>query len=281
MIRKPIRGESRTEAQIREHYEIERELADRLRRATRDERRRLYSEMYDELFRRVPHHQQLARKASPELTMRGISWQIRLLKRSLNRDTTFLEIGAGDCALSLRICRFAKQVYAADVSKLISANESTPVNFRLFITDGVHIPLPNESVDFAYSNQLMEHLHPDDAWEQLRGIYEVLKPGGRYVCVTPNRLAGPWDISMYYDEVATGFHLKEYTVSELAEIFVKAGFRKVFAYAGARGVYIRFPVVPIVLVEKALEQLPLRYRSRIARSLGARIFLGIRLVGIK
>jgi SAM-dependent methyltransferase len=141
--------------------------------------------------------------------------------------------------------------------------------------------MPVETVDLAYSNQLMEHLHPDDAWEQLRGICDTLKPGGKYVCITPNRLSGPWDISMYYDEAATGFHLKEYTVKELVAIFARAGFKKVFAYAGARGVYLRFPVVLLVLLEKALQQLPLRCRSRIARSLGVRILLGIRLVGVK
>jgi predicted SAM-dependent methyltransferase len=35
-----------------------------------------------------------------------------------------------------------------------------------------------ESVDLAYSNQLMEHLHPDDASEQLANVYRALKPGG-------------------------------------------------------------------------------------------------------
>jgi SAM-dependent methyltransferase len=281
MLRKPIRGESRTEAQIREHYEIERELADRLRRATRDERRQLYSEAYNELFRRVPHHQQLTRIASPQLTERNISWQFALLKRFLNCDTTFLEIGAGDCRLSYRVCPVAKQVFAVDVARLVPESDCGPENFRLFITDGIHFPMPMETVDLAYSNQLMEHLHPDDAWEQLRGIYEVLKPGGKYVCITPNRLSGPWDISMYYDEVATGFHLKEYTLIELAWIFRKIGFSKLIAYVGARGVYIRFPIVPILFFEKLLERLPRRYRSRIAHSLAVRILLGVRLVGIK
>src|SRR3712207_6241441 len=49
----------RTPARVRHHYEVERELADRLRRAGPGERLRLYSEVYDELFRRVPDHPQL------------------------------------------------------------------------------------------------------------------------------------------------------------------------------------------------------------------------------
>src|SRR6266436_5126674 len=56
-LRMPImRGELRSEAQLREHYLIERELADRLRCAGPAERRTLYPLVYDELFRRVPAH---------------------------------------------------------------------------------------------------------------------------------------------------------------------------------------------------------------------------------
>ena len=55
----------RTPEQIREHYEIEKKLASQLRDATREERRSLYSSLYDELFRRVPSHPQLTDKAGP------------------------------------------------------------------------------------------------------------------------------------------------------------------------------------------------------------------------
>jgi hypothetical protein len=74
---------------------------------------------------------------------------------------------------------------------------------------------------------LMEHLHPDDAMEQLRSIADALRPGGRYICITPNRLTGPHDISAGFDDEARGFHLREYTYRELACAFRRAGFRRV------------------------------------------------------
>src|SRR5262245_52564251 len=46
-------GETRTVEQLAEQYEIERMLADRLRRSSREERRVLYTAVYDELFKRV------------------------------------------------------------------------------------------------------------------------------------------------------------------------------------------------------------------------------------
>ena len=97
------------------------------------------------------------------------------------------------------------------------------------------IPVPDGSVDVAYSNQLMEHLHPDDAQAQLADIHRALGPGGCYVCVTPRPAPpAPGDVSMYFDEVARGFHLREYTVGELRAMFRRVGFRRIDFYAGGR-----------------------------------------------
>ena len=117
--------------------------------------------------------------------------------------------------MSLEMARLVKQVYAIDVSKEMTKGLVFPANFHLILSDGIGIPVPANSIDVAYSNNLVEHLHPDDAVEQLRNIHQALAPGGVYICVTPNRLKGPHDVSKYFDTVATGFHLKEYTVSEL------------------------------------------------------------------
>ena len=80
----------------------------------------------------------------------------------------------------------------------------------------------------------MEHLHPEDAFEQLRNIIRALAPGGRYVCITPNRLNGPHDVSSHLDREATGFHIKVYTVTELARLFRAAGFAKARVRPGER-----------------------------------------------
>src|SRR5919107_3442297 len=114
MVLRSRPAEGRTAAQLRQHYEVERELADRLRYATREQRRSLYGAVYDELFRRVPDHPQLTLKASPELNQRGLTHQLRLLRPYLKAGMTFLEVGPGDCALSLAVARQVRQVYAVD-----------------------------------------------------------------------------------------------------------------------------------------------------------------------
>lgn len=271
----------RTPEQIREHYEIEKQLAQRLRNSTRQERQTLYSSLYDELFRSVPHHPQLTRKLSPEESAGKVAYEIRHFQSFLKRDTIFLEVGPGDCALSFEVTKLVKTVYAIDVSEEITKNLTHPPDFKLILSDGTSIPIPANSVDVAYSNQLMEHLHPDDALEQLHNIYDVLTPGGIYICISPNRLSGPHDISRHFDTVATGFHLKEYTVTELDHLFKATGFSKVRIFVPIKKMRIFLPVFPAKLCEKILGPLPHSLRKSLASSwLGTKL-LGIRLVGMK
>jgi SAM-dependent methyltransferase len=281
MAQKPVTGETRTIEQLREHYEIEKDLADRLRRASREERRSLYSSLYDEMYRRVPLHPQRTRKSSPQKTELVVSEKIRLIKGFLRKDITFLEVGPGDCALSFEVAKSVRQVYAVDVCAEITNSLTRPANFQLVLSDGTSIPLPPNSVDVAYSDQLMEHLHPDDASAQLENIYRALIPGGVYLCMTPNRLNGPHDISRYFDKVATGFHLKEYTTLELSRLFRRVGFSRVRVHVWAKGKCASLPPFPSVLLERLLEILPSALRRTIARKRPFESLLGIRLVGIK
>jgi SAM-dependent methyltransferase len=276
----PPRGETRTEQQLREHYRIERELADRLRSAPRSERRVLYSELYDELFRRVPHHPML-REAGHSRRQSYIAREMIFLRSFLPRDSVFMEIGAGDCALAIHVASLVKQVYAIDVSEELTRGVAPPVNFKLILSDGCSIPVPEGSIDVAFSNQLMEHLHPEDASEQLRNIYRSLAPGGIYVCITPNRMLGPCDISRYFDEIATGFHLREYTARDIRQLLIGAGFADVRFYAGARGRLLRCPYWVIAVLESALGALPYALRNRIADTKLMRPLLGLRFVAIK
>src|SRR5713226_7362438 len=244
MFRKISQSEKRTPQELKQHYEIEKELATRLKRASPSERRRAYGAVYDELLKRVPHHPQLTLGINPKRVQNKVTRQLRLLNGFLRPDTVFLEVGAGDCRLAIEIARRVKKVYTVDVTSNLTKRSILPKNFELIISDGVSIPIPSESISLAYSYQLMEHLHPDDAVEQLRNIYAALAPGGTYICITPNRIVGPHDISKYFAEIRTGFHLKEYTSTELVDLFRDAGFSKASAYVGGRRILRWIPIGP-------------------------------------
>jgi SAM-dependent methyltransferase len=274
-------SEIRTIERIREHYNIEKSLASQLLNSTEEERRSLYTSLYDKLFQLVTDHPQLVRKKDVRLVALHISEQIKLLKNFLQKNSNFLEIGAGDCSLSLEISKYVEKVYALDVSETITKQKILPQNFELIISDGTSIPVNNEMITIAYSNQLVEHLHPEDTLKQLKNIYHALAQNGIYICCTPNRLDGPHDISEYFDRVATGFHLKEYTITELSELFSKVGFSQIITYKNFKGIIIGFPLFPFIFIEGILEKLPYLIRKKIASTLLFRWLLNIIIVGKK
>jgi SAM-dependent methyltransferase len=281
-LRRPLpRDDRRTAEQVWEHFQVEQVLADRLRKASRQERRHLYTDVYDELYRRIPFHPQLTRKVTLEQRQRSIAEQLQLLDRFLTPNTVFLEIGAGDCALSFAISARVKKVYAVDVSNCITAATHVPPNFELKISDGTSMPIPPGEVTLAFSNQLMEHLHPDDALDQLNNIYAALAPGGKYVCITPNRLTGPHDVSVHFLREARGFHLKEYTATELDRLFRKAGFRHTTHYRRLRGMHTRMPNAVVKSLESLVSALPPGAIDRVATNNPMRALLEIRAVATK
>ncbi|MBS1795770.1 MAG: class I SAM-dependent methyltransferase [Acidobacteria bacterium] len=270
--------ENRTPAEVREHYEIEKRIAERLRNSTPDERKSLYTEAYDELFQKVPHHP-LINDYSPAAKRRQIAKEVSSLQPFVGAATVYLEIGPGDCALAFEIAKRVAKVYAIDVSNEITRNFEPPENFELILSDGSSVPLAPESVDVAFSNQLMEHLHPDDSLLQLRNVFRALKKNGVYFCITPNRLSGPHDISRNFDATATGLHLKEYTVTELDAIFKKVGFSKTKVYLGVYGIFL--PVFPFKIAEKLLDRMPHSLRKLLTFNRIVRFLLGVKLVGTK
>jgi SAM-dependent methyltransferase len=280
--RAPRDDEPRSADRLRLHYTVERRLADRLRAAgSAEERRTIFSSMYDELFEAVPDHPRLlARRNLRQERAHGIDWDMAQLGRFLKPGCTFLEIGAGDCELSVRVAqRGAAQVYAVDICD--QARAPLPPNVALVISDGRDIAVPEGSVDVAFSDQLMEHLHPEDAMTQLASVHRALKAGGVYVCITPNRLYGPSDISAYFDDVARGFHLREYTVFEVRKVLEQSGFSSVRAYIGARGYFFRFPIAVLEALERMLDAIPTKVRRRIADNKLMRALLGVRVAAIK
>jgi SAM-dependent methyltransferase len=275
------RSEARSYERLKHHYEVEKELAGRLRGAPGDKRRHMLTGLYEELFQRVPDHPRLTRKHRPEESRQYVLTQMQFLRRFLRPQLSFLEIGPGDCALSFHVARSVRRVYGVDVDVMLTRNPQAPANFQLLLSDGVSVPLPAAGADIAYSNQLMEHLHPDDAQEQLRNIFAAIAPGGIYVCLTPNRLNGPHDISRYFAEEADGFHLKEYTLTELEALLRATGFRRVAIYAKTKGLWFRVPLSLVRALEKALERLGAPLRRAAANRWPVKQLLNSAIVAIK
>jgi len=157
--------------------------------------------------------------------------------------------------------------------------DHAPENFSFALSDGTSIPVPSGSVDVAYSNQLMEHLHPDDALEQLANVHRALKPGSVYYCITPSRISGPHDISVYFDSVARGLHLKEYSYRELTDLFRRAGFRRVAYRVPRLGGAVPRPL--LFALEALLEGIRGPWRPTLCQNAFASRLLGIHALAYK
>jgi SAM-dependent methyltransferase len=274
----------RTEQQLREHYLVEVELGNRLKNASQAERRRLYAEVYNELYARVPHHPSLIREEDPDLVARRTGDRFAQIAGLLKNSDDFLEVGAGDCRLAIRAAETVRSVTVVEVSEETGLKHLTglPVNFHSILSDGVNVTVANPGeYTVAYSGDVIEHLHPDDVVEQLRDIYRALAPGGIYICVTPHRYEGPTDISKYFDDEPKGLHLKEYTNGELATLFRNAGFRRVRCRVLLRKHGFQCPVWPIACCERLMSVLPHRWRRWLALRLPLRPLLRICIVGTK
>ena len=217
----------------------------------------------------------------------NVGFELAFARRFVSADAVVAEIGPGRCAFAGALARHCRRVYGVDVIDQ-SPGQSMPSNFQHVLTDGIHVPLPDQSVDVVVSNQMMEHLHPDDAIDQVNEVLRVLRNGGCYICMTPNRLHGPHDTSALFDDlpcpivdgcyVANGLHLKEYTNSELSQLFSRVGFRSCRHFAGARGIYIRVSPRLMGWSERWIRHIPARLRKR---SRVLRILLGVRVVALK
>lgn len=263
----------------REHYRIERELADRLRVAPRDQRAALYGEVYDELFRLVRDHPQ--RTKNPQARLKEAEGAWSLVRRFVGPDRCILEVGAGDFVFAALAAEHARRVIAVEVSEMVASDVERPSNLDVVISDGVDIPVPPASVDLVFSDQLIEHLHPEDARVHVANVFRALRPGGSYVCITPNRLSGPHDISRHFDDQPTGLHLREYSSTELRSLFREAGFRRVRFYFGRRGSYFESPWPLVAVAEWLLDVLPSSIQRRFRCSLWTYVLFGVNAVATR
>ena len=79
------------------------------------------------------------------------------------------------------------------------------------------IPFSNGTFDFAFSKSLVEHVRNTD--NLFGGIYRVLKPGGLFVCMTPDWKS---QMSHFFDDYT---HLHPFTRKSLRNAMIINGFK--------------------------------------------------------
>jgi SAM-dependent methyltransferase len=132
---------------------------------------------------------------------------------------TIIELGSGEGYGIKLLAPLADSYLAVDKFDTdISGHRN--VEFRKKLLPSLN-GIADNSFDFAVSFQVIEHIKDDKAF--VKEIYRVLKPGGKLLLTTPNRLMSltrnPW-------------HIREYTSNELKNILAA-----VFSKVEMKGVY--------------------------------------------
>jgi len=274
------RGEKRPPERLVAHYVLERDLARRIREAPSLDRARIYTEVYDQLFNALPDHPQHEKKNRPGA--RPVQHSLRYLSPFFSKEATYLEIGCGDAAVSVAAAASVRQAIAVDVQDKLLDDGPHPPNFRFVkLQNGTQLPFDSSTIDVCSSDQLIEHLHPDDVLVHLQEVVRILKPGGLYICTTPSALTGPHDISTYFGFVANGLHIKEYNYRDLSVLFVTAGFKRLRLAIRAFGRQVLLPISLGILAEKCFSSFPLAIRTYLARTRAAQRLFGVNVVGVK
>lgn len=264
----------RTREQLREHYEVEKELATRLRKSTREERSVLFATLYKELLDRVPHHPRWTRLESEEDHRRNVEAQMRLVREWLTPNSVLVEVAPGNGWLGYEAAKTAKKVLGIDISDQRDPKLTFPANYEHIVYDGYHLDLPDGTADVAFSYQFLEHLHPDDVDLHFQIVHRVLKPGGVYVFDTPHRYSGPHDISRDFSDTLDCFHFQEWTHRGMRQLLKRHGFTPAWVFRMGKTQKSPLFTLAVETAELVLGCLPMKLRRKVC----ARLFPAVTMV---
>jgi SAM-dependent methyltransferase len=151
------------------------------------------------------------------------------------KDKVAVEYGCGYGVIACEIAKFVIKIYGIDIAsnlivqaKSMAENENLDAEFLL--PSEIDKKIPDNSIDIFFCSNVFEHLHPDDLYEHLKLSHKKLREGGEYLVITPHAFSGPHDISSKFlpkGAPSEGLHLKEYSYSELTNVFKKCNFKYV------------------------------------------------------
>ncbi|MGH3761614.1 class I SAM-dependent methyltransferase [Actinophytocola sp.] len=157
-----------------------------------------------------------------------------LALRPYCRDAVVLEAGCGEGYGAVLLARDARLVAGLDYDPLTAAHVGAAYPaVRAVRGNLAALPLQESTVDVVANLQVIEHL-----WDQagfLRECSRVLRPGGRLLVTTPNRIT----FSPGRDTPLNPFHTRELAPSELDALLTGAGFAVEYLAGLAHGPRLR------------------------------------------
>ena len=234
-----------SEKMILKHWELEKRLAKQLRESTEDTRWNTFEKCYTELFLEIDWlNREIGTSDGTSPQKKYMVWPL-LLGHDIEK---IYEIGSGKGEL---INYLVNQGYTCKGTEITHerGKKHVPDHSRLSwgISDGVHFDQfeAKGNYDAVISNQVIEHIHPDDLLAHLQSVRLILADDGKYIFTTPHKFIGPSDISKVFKcDKPLGMHLKEYSYIEIRELLMKSDFKRVKAVWNIPGKINRILNIP-------------------------------------
>ncbi|WP_020482272.1 SAM-dependent methyltransferase [Methylomonas sp. MK1] len=218
-----------TEENILEHWHLELQLTKLLLESTPDNRWEVFEKCYTTLYTKLEWLNKLIDKRAPlppNILYKEWAYLIGTAPKRI------YEIGSGRAEMISYLADLGHEIKATEITREQGEKHTSDKleNLKWGISDGVHLEQfePVNTYDFVISNQVIEHMHPDDLPENCKHVYSTLKSGGKYIVCAPHPWHGPPDISAVFKyKKAIGVHLKEYTNYQIYSHLKRSGFKKV------------------------------------------------------
>lgn len=108
---------------------------------------------------------------------------MRRVERHVRAEHRVLDLGAGAGELNAyNLKGRCREMVGVDMDPRVATNPLLDVGVR---ADANHLPFENESFDVAFSVYVMEHV--EDPGSFVSEVWRVLRPGGVFLALTPNR----------------------------------------------------------------------------------------------
>ncbi|TKJ42536.1 SAM-dependent methyltransferase [candidate division LCP-89 bacterium B3_LCP] len=219
-----------TEEMVLDHWELEKNLTEELLASDSENRWEVFDRCYTELYSQIEWlNRYVDKDDSRDYEVRFSNW-LHVIGEPPQK---IYEVGSGKAGLISFLAQRGFECKATEVTIERGQSYADVIpNLHWGISDGIHLGEfePAGQYEVVISNQVIEHLHPDDVRKHFIGSYAILKKGGRYIFSVPHQCAGPADISSIFGcNEPRGMHLHEYTYGELANICKDAGFSDISA----------------------------------------------------
>lgn len=218
---------------LKHHYLIECDYSQRILLSPKNSRERtqLFREGYNEITKITESYN----PGGGETDYTDIV--VSIIKKRLKKGSRVFDLGCATGNLLYKLALIGYEVEGIDVSDdlIEKANEKLHSISKWNSVKQADIMsyVVEKTFDCIVMDNAIEHFHPDTINDILRKCHGMLNENGYMIILTPHRFSGPHDISKYFLPLGSkskGFHLKEFSFTDLYEHLKLAGFNEILGF---------------------------------------------------